>query len=155
MRKGMKVKNVLALLEIEGVADIEIEKLSQHEDISIAGNETIDKQTAKIVRLKLRKQFGDIEAECEILPKKVMMQSNSAASSPAKFGLIFMFLTAVDHATESKYLSGQGIARQRQAKVDGLRDSVLGSPVHVHGITAKDVMDMIRDGLLQGHAATD
>ncbi|GKC14252.1 hypothetical protein Tco_1011034 [Tanacetum coccineum] len=80
------VKNVLALLEIEGVADIEIEKLSQHEDISIAGNETIDKQTAEIVRLKLRKQFGDIEAECEILPKKVMMQSksNSAASSPAK-----------------------------------------------------------------------
>ncbi|GKC32167.1 hypothetical protein Tco_1039461 [Tanacetum coccineum] len=33
---------------------------------------------------KGNEQFGDIEAECEILPKKVMMQSNSAASSPAK-----------------------------------------------------------------------
>ncbi|GKD60368.1 hypothetical protein Tco_1297877, partial [Tanacetum coccineum] len=41
------------------------------------------------------------------------------------FGLIFMFLTAVNHAT------------------DVLRDNVLGSPVHVHGITAKDVMDMV------------
>ncbi|KAK8362173.1 hypothetical protein V6Z12_A03G085000 [Gossypium hirsutum] len=44
---------------------------------------------------------------------------------------------------ESKYLSGLGIARQRQAIVDGLRDSVLGFSVNVPGTTAKDVMDMV------------
>ncbi|GFZ03637.1 SPFH/Band 7/PHB domain-containing membrane-associated protein family [Actinidia rufa] len=45
--------------------------------------------------------------------------------------------------SESKYLSGLGIARQRQAIVDGLRDSVLGFSVNVPGTTAKDVMDMV------------
>ncbi|XP_057832371.1 hypersensitive-induced reaction 1 protein isoform X2 [Cryptomeria japonica] len=44
---------------------------------------------------------------------------------------------------ESKFLSGQGIARQRQAIVDGLRDSVLAFSVNVPGTTAKDVMDMV------------
>lgn len=44
---------------------------------------------------------------------------------------------------ESKYLSGLGIARQRQAIVDGLRDSVLGFSGNVPGTSAKDVMDMI------------
>ncbi|KAG9145685.1 hypothetical protein Leryth_022108 [Lithospermum erythrorhizon] len=44
---------------------------------------------------------------------------------------------------ESKYLSGLGIARQRQAIVDGLRDSVLAFSENVRGTSAKDVMDMI------------
>ncbi|KAJ7541772.1 hypothetical protein O6H91_10G075700 [Diphasiastrum complanatum] len=44
---------------------------------------------------------------------------------------------------ESKYLSGLGIARQRQAIVDGLRDSVLAFSVNVPGTTPKDVMDMV------------
>ncbi|MCL7036232.1 hypothetical protein MKW94_029315 [Papaver nudicaule] len=44
---------------------------------------------------------------------------------------------------ESKYLSGLGIARQRQAIVDGLRESVVGFSINVPGTTAKDVMDMV------------
>jgi hypothetical protein len=44
---------------------------------------------------------------------------------------------------EAKYLSGLGIARQRQAIVDGLRESVLGFSENVPGTTAKDVMDMV------------
>ncbi|MCO5572096.1 hypothetical protein L7F22_025847 [Adiantum nelumboides] len=44
---------------------------------------------------------------------------------------------------ESKYLSGQGIARQRQAIVDGLRESVLGFSHDVPGTSPKDVMDMV------------
>ncbi|XP_042424164.1 hypersensitive-induced response protein-like protein 1 isoform X2 [Zingiber officinale] len=44
---------------------------------------------------------------------------------------------------EAKYLSGVGIARQRQAIVDGLRDSVLGFSVNVPGTTPKDVLDMV------------
>ncbi|KNA14361.1 hypothetical protein SOVF_108050 [Spinacia oleracea] len=44
---------------------------------------------------------------------------------------------------ESKYLSGLGIARQRQAIVDGLKDSVLGFSGNVPGTSAKDVMDMV------------
>uniref|UniRef100_A0A5B6YNF3 Band 7 domain-containing protein n=1 Tax=Davidia involucrata TaxID=16924 RepID=A0A5B6YNF3_DAVIN len=44
---------------------------------------------------------------------------------------------------ESKYLAGLGIARQRQAIVDGLRESVLGFSVTVPGTSAKDVLDMV------------
>ncbi|KAI9381177.1 hypothetical protein POPTR_015G065001v4 [Populus trichocarpa] len=44
---------------------------------------------------------------------------------------------------EAKYLSGLGIARQRQAIVDGLRESVLGFSENMPGTTAKDVMDMV------------
>ncbi|PON95889.1 Stomatin family [Trema orientale] len=44
---------------------------------------------------------------------------------------------------ESKYLSGLGIARQRQAIVDGLRDSVLAFSETVPGTSARDVMDMV------------
>jgi len=44
---------------------------------------------------------------------------------------------------ESKYLNGVGIARQRQAIVDGLRDSVIGFSENVPGTSAKDAMDMV------------
>ncbi|CAI6010730.1 unnamed protein product [Closterium sp. NIES-65] len=43
---------------------------------------------------------------------------------------------------EAKYLAGVGVARQRQAIVDGLRDSVLGFSDQVPGTTPKDVLDM-------------
>jgi regulator of protease activity HflC (stomatin/prohibitin superfamily) len=44
---------------------------------------------------------------------------------------------------EAKYLSGLGIARQRQAIVDGLRDSVIAFSDNVPGTTAREVMDMV------------
>lgn len=44
---------------------------------------------------------------------------------------------------EAKYLAGLGVARQRQAIVDGLRDSVLAFSENVPGTTSKDVMDMV------------
>eukprot|EP00252_Welwitschia_mirabilis_P017902 TRINITY_DN398_c0_g1_i2.p1 TRINITY_DN398_c0_g1~~TRINITY_DN398_c0_g1_i2.p1 ORF type:complete len:153 (+),score=42.25 TRINITY_DN398_c0_g1_i2:784-1242(+) len=44
---------------------------------------------------------------------------------------------------EAKFLSGLGIARQRQAIVDGLRESVLAFSGNVPETSAKDVMDMV------------
>ena len=41
------------------------------------------------------------------------------------------------------WLAVVGIARQRQAIVDGLRDSVLVFSKKVPGTTAKDIMDMV------------
>ncbi|KAJ0977892.1 hypothetical protein J5N97_013366 [Dioscorea zingiberensis] len=65
-----------------------------------------------------------------------------AATEKAEAEKILQIKRAEGEA-ESKYLSGLGIARQRQAIVDGLRDSVLGFSVNVPGTTAKDVMDMV------------
>jgi len=44
---------------------------------------------------------------------------------------------------ESKHLQGQGIARQRKAIVDGLRDSVGEFQESVHGMTAKDILELV------------
>jgi hypothetical protein len=44
---------------------------------------------------------------------------------------------------EAKYLLGVGVARQRQAIVDGLRESVLTFSDNVPGTTPKEVMDMV------------
>jgi hypothetical protein len=44
---------------------------------------------------------------------------------------------------EAKYLSGMGVARQRQAIVDGLRESVLAFSDNVPGTTPREVMDMV------------
>lgn len=65
-----------------------------------------------------------------------------AATEKAEAEKILQIKRAEGEA-EAKYLSGLGIARQRQAIVDGLRDSVLGFAVNVPGTTAKDVMDMV------------
>ncbi|MCD7455426.1 hypothetical protein HAX54_028113 [Datura stramonium] len=80
--------------------------------------------------------------------KRAMNEINAAArlrvaaNEKAEAEKILQIKRAEGEA-EAKYLSGLGIARQRQAIVDGLRDSVLGFSVNVPGTTAKDVMDMV------------
>ncbi|KAL1222210.1 Hypersensitive-induced response protein 4 [Cardamine amara subsp. amara] len=44
---------------------------------------------------------------------------------------------------ESKYLGGVGVARQRQAITDGLRENILNFSDKVVGTSAKEVMDLI------------
>ena len=44
---------------------------------------------------------------------------------------------------ESKHLQGQGIARQRRAIVDGLRDSVGEFQDSIHGMSAKDILELV------------
>jgi len=54
-----------------------------------------------------------------------------------------LVVKAAQADSESKYLSGVGISRQRQAIVEGLRESVLEFAEAVEGATPKDVMDLI------------
>jgi regulator of protease activity HflC (stomatin/prohibitin superfamily) len=65
-----------------------------------------------------------------------------AANEKAEADKIIQIKRAEGDA-ESKYLAGLGIARQRQAIVDGLRDSVLAFSEGVPGTSARDVMDMV------------
>ncbi|CAA7021007.1 unnamed protein product [Microthlaspi erraticum] len=44
---------------------------------------------------------------------------------------------------ESKYLGGVGVARQRQAITDGLRENIMNFSSKVEGTSAKEVMDLI------------
>lgn len=44
---------------------------------------------------------------------------------------------------ESMYLSGVGVAKQRKAIMDGLKESIVDFSASVHGATAKDIMDLV------------
>ncbi|KAL7107283.1 hypothetical protein ABFS83_06G043800 [Erythranthe nasuta] len=55
---------------------------------------------------------------------------------------IFMVKKAEAEA-EAKYLGGVGVARQRQAITDGLRENILNFSHKVEGTSAKEVMDLI------------
>ncbi|GMN42367.1 hypothetical protein TIFTF001_011583 [Ficus carica] len=89
-----------------------------------------------------------VDIEPDVHVKRSMNEINAAArmraatNDKAEAEKIIQIKRAEGEA-ESKYLSGVGIARQRQAIVDGLRDSVAGFAVNVPGTTAKDVLDMI------------
>jgi len=50
---------------------------------------------------------------------------------------------AAEADAESKYLSGVGVARQRQAIVGGLQDSIIEFSGEIEGTTPKDVMDLL------------
>ncbi|KAF0899075.1 hypothetical protein E2562_012927 [Oryza meyeriana var. granulata] len=88
----------------------------------------------------------DIEPDEHV--KRAMNEINAAArlrvaaNEKAEAEKILQIKRAEGDA-ESKYLAGLGIARQRQAIVDGLRDSVLAFSENVPGTSAKDVMDMV------------
>ncbi|KAJ1384485.1 hypersensitive-induced reaction 1 protein [Sesbania bispinosa] len=73
--------------------------------------------------------------------KRAMNEIN-AGTEKAEAEKILQIKLAEGEA-ESKYLSGLGIALQRQAIVDGLRDSVLGSQGMYQGQPQKDVLDMV------------
>jgi regulator of protease activity HflC (stomatin/prohibitin superfamily) len=65
-----------------------------------------------------------------------------AAVEKAEAGKILQVKKAEGEA-EAKYLSGYGIARQRQAIAEGLRESVLAFSNNVPGTSAKGVMDLV------------
>lgn len=54
-----------------------------------------------------------------------------------------MVVKAAEADAESKYLAGTGMARQRQAIIAGLRESVVDFQESVDGITSKDVLEMM------------
>ncbi|KAJ7541770.1 hypothetical protein O6H91_10G075700 [Diphasiastrum complanatum] len=88
----------------------------------------------------------------DIEPDKIVKQAMNEINAAARLRLAaqekgeaekILQVKRAEAEAESKYLSGLGIARQRQAIVDGLRDSVLAFSVNVPGTTPKDVMDMV------------
>ncbi|CAI5492873.1 unnamed protein product [Closterium sp. Naga37s-1] len=88
----------------------------------------------------------DIEPDATV--RKAMNEINAAqrmrmaAQEKAEAEKILQVKRAEADA-EAKYLSGVGVARQRQAIVDGLRESVLAFSHEVAGTTPKDVLDMV------------
>ncbi|CAN1272179.1 Hypersensitive-induced response protein-like protein 1 [Linum perenne] len=100
---------------------------------------------ASVPKLNLDDAFeqkNDIAKAVEDELEKTAARMRLAANEKAEAEKIVQIKRAEGDA-ESKFLSGLGIARQRQAIVDGLRDSVLGFSGNVPGTSAKDVLDMV------------
>jgi len=115
-------------------------------------------QIAQAVKAELgeaMKNFGftihqalvtDIDPDSGV--KRAMNEINAArrmrdaATDKAEAEKILV-VKAAEADAESKHLSGVGIARQRKAIVDGLRDSVSEFSEAVEGATPKDVMDLV------------
>jgi len=75
---------------------------------------------------------------CAIIAARLRVAANEKAEAEK-----ILQIKKAEGEAESKYLAGLGIARQRQAIVDGLRDSVLAFSENVPGTSSKDVMDMV------------
>ncbi|KAK7304591.1 hypothetical protein VNO77_42474 [Canavalia gladiata] len=118
----------------------------QKNDVAKAVEEELEKAMSAYGYEIVQTLIVDIEPDEKV--KRAMNEINAAArlrmaaNEKAEAEKILQIKRAEGEA-ESKYLSGLGIARQRQAIVDGLRDSVLGFSVNVPGTTAKDVLDMV------------
>ncbi|XP_048631146.1 hypersensitive-induced response protein 1 isoform X1 [Brassica napus] len=118
----------------------------QKNEIAKAVEEELEKAMSAYGFEIVQTLIVDIEPDEHV--KRAMNEINAAArmrvaaNEKAEAEKILQIKRAEGEA-EAKYLSGLGIARQRQAIVDGLRDSVLGFSVNVPGTTAKDVMDMV------------
>ncbi|KAK6913224.1 Band 7 domain [Dillenia turbinata] len=118
----------------------------QKNEIAKAVEEELEKAMSAYGFEIVQTLIVDIEPDVHV--KRAMNEINAAArmrvaaNEKAEAEKILQIKKAEGEA-ESKYLSGLGIARQRQAIVDGLRDSVLAFSENVPGTTAKDVMDMV------------
>jgi regulator of protease activity HflC (stomatin/prohibitin superfamily) len=118
----------------------------QKDEIAKAVEEELEKAMSMYGYEIVQTLIVDIEPDEHV--KRAMNEINAAArlrlaaNEKAEAEKILQIKRAEGDA-ESKYLSGLGIARQRQAIVDGLRDSVLAFSENVPGTSAKDVMDMV------------
>jgi len=88
----------------------------------------------------------DLEPDAKV--KEAMNEINAAqrmreaALEKAEADKILV-VKAAEADAESKYLNGTGVSRQRQAIVDGLRDSINDFSNDIPGTTASDVMNMM------------
>ncbi|XXG76804.1 hypothetical protein AAC387_Pa08g1087 [Persea americana] len=118
----------------------------QKNDVARAVEDQLEKAMSHYGFEIVQTLIVDIEPDRRV--KGAMNEINAAArlrvaaNEKAEADKILQIKRAEGEA-ESKYLAGLGVARQRQAIVDGLRDSVLEFSANVRETTAKDVMDMV------------
>eukprot|EP00245_Coleochaete_scutata_P000287 TRINITY_DN10360_c0_g1_i1.p1 TRINITY_DN10360_c0_g1~~TRINITY_DN10360_c0_g1_i1.p1 ORF type:complete len:294 (+),score=58.19 TRINITY_DN10360_c0_g1_i1:73-954(+) len=120
----------------------------QKDDVARAVEEELEKVMGAYGYSILQTLIVDVEPDAIV--RKAMNEINAAqrmreaTAQKAEAEKILQVKKAEGEA-ESKYLSGVGIARQRQAIVEGLRESVLSFSHNVpgKGTSPKDVMDMV------------
>lgn len=91
---------------------------------------------------------------CRVLgPSRVRLWCRVAAVEKAEARKI-QVVTAASAEAEAKFLQGQGIARQRQAIVNGLRESVINFSSDVSGAHCRPAMRH-RHSVCGGHSSPE
>jgi regulator of protease activity HflC (stomatin/prohibitin superfamily) len=115
-------------------------------------------EVASAVRTQLAQQMSEygyeiiaalvVDLDPDSAVKNAMNQINAsarlreAAAEKAEAEKILQ-VKAAEAEAESKYLHGLGVAKQRKAIVEGLRDTVNDFSADVGGSSAKDIMDLL------------
>lgn len=136
------------------------------EEIAMAVKEELTKSMAAFGFMIIQTLVTDIEPDHKV--KDAMNEINSAqrfrhaALEKAEANKITLVKKAEAEA-EAAYLQGQGIARQRQAIVNGLRESVLNFEDGVKAVSPQEVIelmmvtqyfDLLKDVGTHGNAST-
>ena len=88
----------------------------------------------------------------DIIPDRTVCESMNAINASSRMreaathkaeGDKILMVKAAEADADSKYLSGKGVARQRKAIVDGLRETVNDFSGKVKGASPQDVMDIL------------
>ncbi|GAX77666.1 hypothetical protein CEUSTIGMA_g5109.t1 [Chlamydomonas eustigma] len=116
------------------------------EEIAHTIKDELTKSMAGYGFLILHALVTDIEPAHKV--KEAMNEINAAkrlriaAAETAEAHKVTM-VKAAEAESESKYLQGQGMARQRQAIIAGLRDSVRDFSTNIQDISSKDVLELM------------
>ncbi|CAH1430361.1 unnamed protein product [Lactuca virosa] len=115
-------------------------------------------EVAKTVLQELEKVMGEYGYNIEhilmvdIIPDPSVRRAMNEINAAQRLQLASVYKGEADKIllvkkaeaeAEAKYLGGVGVARQRQAITDGLRENILNFSHKVEGASAKEVMDLI------------
>ncbi|XP_047327956.1 protein PPLZ12-like [Impatiens glandulifera] len=115
-------------------------------------------EVAQAVLLELAKVMGAYGYHMEhilvvdIIPDPIIRDAMTEINAAQKLQLASVYRAEAEKIllvkkaeadAEAKYLGGVGVARQRQALTDGLRENILNFSHKVEGTSSKDVMDLI------------
>jgi len=75
----------------------------------------------------------------QILAQTKIREANAENAEAEKI----LIVKAAEAEAEARYLSGLGVARQRKAIIDGLRETVDSFSEEVQGTSASDIMDLL------------
>ncbi|XP_023522324.1 hypersensitive-induced response protein 4-like [Cucurbita pepo subsp. pepo] len=115
-------------------------------------------EVAKAVSEELEKVMGDYGYNIEhilmvdIIPDASVRRAMNEINAAQRLQLASVYkgeaekvlvVKKAEAEAEAKYLGGVGVARQRQAITDGLRENILNFSHKVEGTSAKEVMDLI------------
>jgi len=133
------MRSQLPTLELDAVFEAK-------EDLALAVKNALSETMSEYGYQILQALITDIDPDQRV--KNAMNEINTAkrlkfAVAEQAEGRKILQVKSAEAEAEAKYLSGVGVAKQRKAIVDGLKESIVDFSDGVTGTNGKDVMDLL------------